>query len=219
MGAQQPGSRHHSLKSEALLPLFDTLFGVALTLLAYSLPEQLMGSMDVSKLTEAILVYLLSSVIVLLYWYRMRRLIVVTRVLHSIQLVLALSGLVVVVMLPRLAQLVIVYGGGSGDLSDWTSSQIVNSVFLFFLGFYDFICLVYGCSLIRHLHVSSAQKRKLVPQVRIQSMGVAVLMILGLFELASVHFNNEYVLIIPVVLLIQEWQMSRVLARQSDVLL
>jgi uncharacterized membrane protein len=217
MGSQLPAPRHHSLSSEALLPLFDTLFGVALTFLAYSLPEQLMGAMDIGKLVSTIAVYLLSAVIVLLYWYRMRRLVVVTRVLYSFQLVLVLAGLVVVVMLPRLAQLVIVYGGGTGDLSNWTPSQIVNTVFLFFLGFYDLVCLVYGCSLLRHSHVSSAERRRLAAQVRIQAVGVTVLIFLGFLELASVRFNNEYIVVIPVVLLIQEWQMSRVIARQSGV--
>ncbi len=217
MGTHLQAPRHHSLASEATLPLFDTLFGVALTLLAYSLPERLMSAMDVGRLVGTIAVYLLSALIVLLYWYRMRRLVVVTRVLHSFQLILVLLGLVVVVMLPRLAQLVIVYGGGTGDLSNWTPSQIVNTVFLFFLGFYDLVCLMYGCSLLRHPLVSSTERRRLVAQLRIQAVGVTVLVLLGFLELASVHFNNEYILVIPVVLLVQEWQMSRVVARQARV--
>jgi hypothetical protein len=70
MATQSPRLQSQSLNSEGILPLFDTLFGVALTLLAYSLPENVMGGMDAEKLAGAIVIYLLSAVIVVLYWYR-----------------------------------------------------------------------------------------------------------------------------------------------------
>ena len=214
MATQSPRLQSQSLNSEGILPLFDTLFGVALTLLAYSLPENVMGGMDAEKLAGAIVIYLLSAVIVVLYWYRMRRLIVATRILYPLQLVLSLSGLVLVVMLPRLAQLVVVYGGGSGDLLNWTPAQVVNTLFLTFLGLYDVTCLLYGFSLLRHSHVQAGDGRRLRSQLRVQTAGVGVLMILGFLELAWNKFNNEYVLIVPVVPLLEEWRISRTLNQE-----
>jgi len=214
MATQSPRPQHQSLTSEGILPLFDTLFGVALTLLAYSLPDHLKGGMDTEKLAQAIVIYLLSAVIVVLYWYRMRRLIVATRVLYPLQLALSLSGLILVVMLPKLAQLVVIYGGGSGDLLNWTPAQVVNMLFLSFLGLYDGTCLFYGFSLLRHSHIQPDERRRLRLQMRVQLMGVFVLMVLGVLELSSMKFNNEYVLIVPIVLLLEEWRIARVLNQE-----
>ena len=62
---------HHRLGAHSVLPLFDTLFGVALTLLAYSLPEKLNTSMDADVLLRAIATYLLAGLAIIIYWYKL----------------------------------------------------------------------------------------------------------------------------------------------------
>ena len=139
---------HHNLPNTAVLPLFDTLFGVALTLLAYSVPDHLMDGMDAVKLGQTVTIYLLTGIAVILYWYKLRKLIHITRILLPTQLILGMSSLLLIVMMPKFAQLVATQGGGVGDLNNWTPSQIVNTIFVFFLGFVDGVCLAYGLSLI-----------------------------------------------------------------------
>ena len=90
-----------------MLPLFDTLFGVALTLLAYSLPENLNTSMDADSLLRAIATYLLAGLAVIIYWYKLRRLIEISRTLLIPQLLLGMTSLLLIVLMPRLAQLVV----------------------------------------------------------------------------------------------------------------
>ncbi len=152
------GHPHHRLPAHSVLPLFDTLFGVALTLLAYSLPERLSTSMDAAALTWAILTYLLAGVAVVVYWYKLRRLVEISRVLFVSQLIFGVAGLLLIVLMPKLAQLVVLYGGGTGDLLHWTPSQIVNTVFLACLLLFDGFCLLFAVSLLGHGHVAAPKK-------------------------------------------------------------
>jgi uncharacterized membrane protein len=69
------GLRHHTLRGNALLPLFDGIFAVALTLLAFDVPDMLNPSMGTSLLLESLLSYGSSALVVLLYWFKLRRLI------------------------------------------------------------------------------------------------------------------------------------------------
>ena len=131
---QVTASLHHRLPSNAVLPLFDTLFGVALTLLAYSVPDNLMTGMDAIKLAQAVSTYLLTGIAVILYWYKLRRLVHMTRMLIPSQLMLGMASLLLIVMMPKFAQLVVTHGNGFGDFYNWTPSQIVNTIFGFFPG-------------------------------------------------------------------------------------
>jgi len=139
---------HHRLPAHSVLPLFDTLFGVALTLLAYSLPEHLNTSMEANALLAAVATYLLAGLAVIIYWYKLRRLIEISRILLVPQLLFGMASLLLIVLMPRLAQLVVYHGAGRGDLTHWTPSQIVNTAFLSCLLLFDGICLVYALSLL-----------------------------------------------------------------------
>jgi hypothetical protein len=108
-----------------VLPLFDTLFWVALTLLAYSLPENLNTSMDADSLPRAIPTYLLAGPVAIVYWHKLRRLIEISRTLLIPQLLLGMASLLLIALTPRLAQLVIYHGAGRGKFTHWTPSQTV----------------------------------------------------------------------------------------------
>jgi len=198
----------HRLHSHAVLPLFDALFGVALTLLAFALPDHLMNSMDIRQLAASLATYLLTGIVVVLYWYKMRRLIEMTRLLLAPQLLLGMASILLIVVMPKLTQLVVMHGAGSGDLFRWTPSQIVNTSFLMFLGLYDGTCLLYGHSLVGHTHLNGRYRILLTQYLRTQILGFAALMTLGFLELATDRFNNEYIFLVPAILLAEEWHLS-----------
>jgi uncharacterized membrane protein len=196
---------HHRLAAHSVLPLFDTLFGVALTLLAYSLPENLNTSMDADSLLRAIATYLLAGLAVIIYWYKLRRLIEISRTLLIPQLLLGMTSLLLIVLMPRLAQLVVYHGAGRGDFTHWTPSQIVNTAFLSCLLLFDGICLIYALSLLLRDHLVPDQKLRILEAVRAQTIGFVLLLVLGFLELASSAFNNEDILSIPAILVLEEW--------------
>lgn len=117
--------RHHRLPAHSVLPLFDTLFGVALTLLACSLLEHLNTSMEANALLAAVSTYLLAGLAVIVYWCKLRGLIEISRILLVPRLLFGMASLLLIVLIPRLAQLVVCHGAGRGDLTHWTPSQIV----------------------------------------------------------------------------------------------
>lgn len=206
---------HHRLPSSAILPLFDTLFGVALTLLAYSIPDHLMSGMDALKLGQTVSVYLLTGVSIILYWYKVRRLIHATRLLLPAQLALGASCLLLIVMMPKFAQLIIIEGGGSGDFLNWTPSQIANTAFILLLGLIDGICLGYTRSIIRHPYIRVKDKIGLRLRMRAQCIGFVAIVSMGALELATSAFNREYVMLLPLVLLAEEWWIGAQLGGNS----
>lgn len=206
-------SRVYLLRSSAVLPLFDSVFGVAFTLLAFSVPENVMSSMDVSRLGLSIGIYVLSGIAVLLYWFKLRRLVELARLLLLPQLVLGLLSLLVIVLLPKLVQLVVLHGSGSGDFQHWTASQIVNTIFLTALFLFDSLCLLFALSLLAHPHVRMAEQRRIRHALRIQGVGFLALLSLGFLELGLMSFNNEYVLLVPLILLAEEWLTARRFSR------
>jgi len=123
--------REQTLNSGEILPFFDAIFAVAFTLLATSVPDRLIEGMDdVAGLMLAISAFLLNGITVLLYWFKLRRLLVVARVVHPSQIALILVSLVSIVVLPRLSALAFLYGDGQGNLFAWSASQVANMVFL-----------------------------------------------------------------------------------------
>ena len=80
-------------------------------MLAYSVPDHLMNGMDAVKLGQTVTIYLLTGIAVILYWYKLRRLIHITRILLPTQLILGMSSLLLIVMIPKFAQLVATQGG------------------------------------------------------------------------------------------------------------
>jgi uncharacterized membrane protein len=204
---------HHRLPTNAVLPLFDSLFAVAITLLSYSLPDHLMSTMDAVKLGQTVSLFMLTGVAVTLYWYKFRRLIHITRVLLPTQMILGMFSLLLIVMMPKLVQLQAIEGGGSGDLTNWTPSQIINTIFIFFLAFVDGVCFVYARSLIKQPFIRSRDRLTLRPRLQAQAAGFAVMIGLGILEILSSQFNNEYLLLVPLTLLIEEWWLGARLSR------
>jgi len=196
--------RHLTLRTGAVLPLFDSVFGVALTFLAFSLPDSVMGGMDAARLVTAIASYGLTGVAVLIYWFKLRRLIELARFLHPPQILLGFLGLMVIVLLPRMAQLVILHGNGQGDLFHWTPAQIVNVMFLSALLVFDGLCLLFALTMMRHRHVRSHARHEVLIVFRCQVYGFLVLASMGLMVLLLRSFNNQYILLVPFVLIAEE---------------
>lgn len=214
---RQDKRRNYNLPSNDFLPLFDTLFAVAFTLLAYSVPEMLKeGLGGVGELALAIATFLLNGTVVLLYWFKLRRLIAIARVLHPPQLLLGFISILTIVVLPRLSALALYYGGGHGDLSTWTSSQLVNMVFLGSLFLFDGFCLLFALSLRWHRPRSPHTATELTIALQAQTLGFLVLLVMAAMELVFIWFNDEYVLLVPLVLLVEELWVARRFADQRS---
>ena len=207
---QQQRRMFHGLRSREMLPLFDGVFAVAFTLLASSVPDQLMtGIGGVTSLLLAIASFFLHGVAVLLYWFKLRRLLVIAHQLNPPQVVLSFASMLTIVVLPKLSALALAYGGGSGNVLIWTISQQVNVVFLGALFLFDGFCLLFALSLRRHGPRSSHTQQELTTAIEAQAIGFAVLVMLGVMELLFSWFNNEYVLLVPLVLLLEELLVAR----------
>ena len=201
------------MRSSTVLPLFDSVFGVALTLLAFSVPDNVMSSMDVGRLGVSIAIYVLCGIAVLLYWFKLRRLVELARLLLLPQLVLGLVSLILIVLLPKLAQLVVIHGSGAGDFENWTPSQIVNTIFLAALILFDALCMAFALSLLAHPHVRQGEPSRIRQALWIQGWGALALVVLGILELGVMWFNNQYVLLVPIILIAEEWLIARRFAR------
>lgn len=201
------------MRSSTVLPLFDSVFGVAFTLLAFSVPDNVMSGMDVGQLGLSVAIYVLSGIAVLLYWFKLRRLLDLARLLLMPQLLLGLISLLVIVLLPKLVQLVVLHGSGTGDFQNWSTAQIVNTVFLAALILFDGICLLFAASLLVHPHVRTLEQVRIRHALKIQVLGALVLLLLGVLELGVTWFNNEYVLLVPLILIAEEWLTAHRFAR------
>ncbi|MEI6031998.1 MAG: TMEM175 family protein [Synechococcaceae cyanobacterium ELA739] len=207
---------NHGLRSLEVLPLFDGVFAVAFTLLASSVPEQLMMGRDgVGSLILAIASFLLNGVAVLLYWFKLRRLVVIARHLTSAQVALGFVSMLTIVVLPKLSALAMVYGNGTGSLFAWTPAQEVNMVFLGALFLFDGFCLLFALSLRRHGPRAGHTQQELMTAIQAQVIGFTALVTLGAMELLFSWFNNQYVLLVPLVLLLEELLVARSFSRGS----
>ncbi len=208
--SQQQRHIFRGLRSREVLPLFDAVFAVAFTLLASGVPEHLMmGIGGVNSLLLAIASFLLNGVAVLLYWFKLRRLLVIARQLNPPQVLLSFASMLTIVVLPKLSALALVYGGGTGNVFIWTFSQEVNVVFLGALFLFDGFCLLFALSLRRHRPRASHTQQELTTAIQAQAIGFAVLVLLGAMELMFSWFNNQYVLLVPLVLLLEEVLVAR----------
>jgi uncharacterized membrane protein len=203
---------HHRLPSKGALPLFDSVFAVAVTLLAFSLPDSLEHT-EWGEFLSSIIVFELIGIAVLLYWFKFRRLIQFARVLSLSQLCLVFLGLLTVVLLPKMAELVLSYGGGSGSLSNWTLSQTVNVNFLASLFLVDGFTLLFALSLRRHRFVQKTSLKEIGISVRAQMTGFLLFCGLAAMQLFLPWFNNEFVFVVPIVLLLEEVLVARQFSR------
>ncbi|MCX5939199.1 MAG: TMEM175 family protein [Cyanobium sp. LacPavin_0920_WC12_MAG_62_9] len=204
--------RHHRLSSKGALPLFDSVFAVAVTLLAFSLPDRLEQG-ELTNFLSSIVAFEFIGIAILLYWFKLRRLIEFARVLTLGQLVLIFFSLLAVVLLPKMTELVLNYGEGSGSLSNWTLSQTVNINFLASLFFVDGFTLLFALSLRRHRFVLKTFCNEIQISIRAQLTGFLLLCGLASMELFLPWFNNEFVFVVPIVLLIEEILVARQFSR------
>lgn len=207
-------TRLHSLRSAEVLPLFDAIFAVAFTLLAYSLPDELAkGFAGVNGLLLAIVSSLFSGVAVLLYWWKLRRLLRIARRLHVEQMLLGFASMLTIVVFPKLSQLALIYGDGTGNLFSWTPAQVVNVLFLGALFLFDGLCLLFALSLRRHPPSQPHNRQLLATAIQAQAIGFVLLLVLASLELAFSWFNNQYLLLVPLILLLEELMVIRRFSR------
>ena len=204
--------RQLRLSSKSALPLFDSVFAVALTLLAYALPDKLDGA-TVGMLIPPLLAFEFTGIAILLYWFKFRRLIVIARLLSFFQLLMIFVGLMAVVLMPRFADLVLVYGRGSGSLSNWTLSQSVNVNFMATLFLVDGLTLLFALSLARHSFVSKSSIEEIAVSTRAQLFGFLGLIVIASMQIFLPWFNDEFVYIVPLILLLEEILVARQFSR------
>lgn len=206
-------SRHHQLSAANFLPMFDGVFAVATTLLVYSLPNMLDDRNAQGQLLLPILSFELVGLAVLLYWFKLRRLILMARHLLPIQLLFGVLALVTIVVMPKLASLVLAYGNGSGTLFRWSLSQQVNVSFLTALFLFDGLALLFALSLRDHAHLSPGSARELAIAIECQTLGFAVLVAMAAMELFLIWFNSQFVWLVPLVLVAEEILVARRFSR------
>lgn len=204
---------HHKLSAKSTLPLFDSVFAVAVTLLAFSLPDKLDAGSDLNQLLLPILIFEFIGMAILLYWFKFRRLIILARLVTLPQLCLVFLGLLTIVLMPRMAELVLRYGGGSGSWSNWTLSQTVNVNFLVALFLVDGFTLVFALSLRRHRFVLKTSAKEIGISIRAQLAGFLLLCVLATMELILPWFNDEFIIVVPFVLLLEEILVARQFSR------
>ena len=200
--------RHHTLRSADVLPLYDSVFAVAFTLLAFNLPERLEQMMGADQLLQSIRLYTFTAAAVAIYWFKLRRLILIDRYLQSVQLGLVGLALLTVVMIPKFAVLVLRYGEGAGSLLHWTRPQLVNTLALVTLLLFNLLCVLYARGLRRRRAHRLRNPRLLDGVIRTQTLGMLALLLL-VMEMAFAWFDNDYIYLLPVILLIEEWLVAR----------
>lgn len=211
--AFNPSLRHHTLRARDLLSFYDGVFAVAITTLAASIPTAL-GSMGSSaELVRGMITYILVAATIGLYWFKLRRLIVIDRHIQAAQILLTGLMLTSVVLVPKLAGLVLRHGVGMGSLWLWSYAQVVNTLCLGLLVTLNLLCLVYALSLNRRRSHRSRHQQLLQGIVTTQQWSFAAnLGLLGL-ELGVTWFDTEYLFLIPLILLVEEVVVIRGLMR------
>lgn len=196
--------RLHTLRASEILPFYDGVFAVAFTLLAYNLPDQLMHSMATDTLASSLWIYALVGIAICIYWFKLRRLVLIDRWLQPPQLTLVCMALMGVVLLPKLFNLVLKHGAGSGNLIHWTLPQVVNTLCLLFLISLNLISLLYALSLRRRRARPTPDRRTLDGIITTQTAGLGLNLVLMGLELSFTWFDNQYIFILPILLIIEE---------------
>ncbi len=105
------------------------MFATALTLLGVSLPSDHVTEVRAFAMLcrTWLLCYMLSAVSVVLYWYKIRRYLYLTREGLTITQQAAVTTLLFsVVLIPKFTTLVVLHGRGGGDINNWTFAQVSN---------------------------------------------------------------------------------------------
>jgi hypothetical protein len=154
-------------------------------------------------------------VAVFLYWLKLRRLVLLDRFLQLPQLGLIALGLLTVVLVPKLASLVLRHGVGAGTLLQWTLAQVVNTTCLASLLLFNVVCLVYALSL--QARPSHRRRSDLLLQgvINTQLLGLTAMAALVVLELCFTWFDNQYMFLLPLILVAEEIGVLRVVYRLS----
>ncbi|MEY3757177.1 MAG: hypothetical protein RLZZ263_331 [Cyanobacteriota bacterium] len=200
--------RHHTLRASAVLPLFDGIFAVALTLLAFDVPDMLAMGMGAHQLLVSLLAYGVSALVVVVYWFKLRRLLGLCRYLHVPQLVLLAQAMLTICLYPRLASLAVLYGQQPGTIFALTPGDLANTTLLLVLFLFDGLCLLFACSLSTRHYARTADRLFISQGVWVQLLGLAVLAVMAFLELFEPWFNGQYVFLVPIVLLIEEFVLA-----------
>lgn len=201
--------RHHTLRAGDVLPFYDSVFAVAFTLLAFNLPERLERMVASDLLLDSVVIYAFTAVAVIIYWFKLRRLILIDRYLQTVQLMLVGLALLTVVLIPKFASLVLRYGEGAGSLLHWSRPQVVNTLALVSLLLFNLLCVFYARGLRRRRAHRQRNPQLLDGVIRTQTLGMGALLLLLGLELAFAWFDNDFVYLLPVILLIEEWLVAR----------
>jgi uncharacterized membrane protein len=205
--------RHRTLRASDLLAFYDGVFAVAITTLAASIPSILGAMGDIRQLLAAMLTYSLVAATIGLYWFKMRRLIVIDRHIQPPQLLLAGLALTTVVLVPKMGGLVLRHGVGMGNLWMWSYAQVVNTLCLSLLLLLNLLCLLYAISLRQRRAHLGRHRTLLHGIVNTQLLSFAAnLLLLGL-ELSFTWFDNQYLFLIPLFLIVEEVIVVRGLLR------
>lgn len=207
--------RHHSLRARDLLPFYDSVFAVAFTLLAFNLPDRLSGG-ESGKLLDPLGWYVLTGMAVFLYWLKLRRLVLLDRSVQLPQLGLIAAAMLTVVLIPKFASLVLSHGVGAGTIFNWTLPQVVNTTFLSILILFNLCCLLYALGLNRRRNHLHRNRSLLTSVVTSQWLGMAGMVILMALQLLFPWFDNQYVFLLPLILLAEETIVLTLITRRSQ---
>jgi len=205
--------RHHTLRASAVLPLFDGIFAVALTLIAFNVPGMLDLNMGAHQLLASLLAYGVSALVVGVYWFKFRRLIGLCRYLHLPQMALLAQAMLTICLYPKLASLVLLYGQESGTVFVLTRGQLANTAFLLVLVLFDSLCLLFAWTLALNHDGRNGRQAIVRHLIRVQLYGFLLLAVMALLELFTPWFNGQYVYLVPIVLLVEELGLALEYAR------
>lgn len=162
---------------------------------------------EVQKVYSALMTYALAASTVMLYWFKIRRLLLFTDVLHLLQQFLLCIWLFAIVLVPKFVGLVIDNSGSSGTVHHWTSSQTINCLMLTTYFITDLSCLLFALFL-RSCDYLLLRRQSLVKLIHTQVVIFLLMCSLIITELFSIKFNGECIYIVPVVLLMEEFWVS-----------
>ena len=98
-------------------------------------------------------------------------------------------------------------------MSNWTLSQTVNVNFLASLFLVDGFTLLFALSLRRHRFIPITSCNEIQISIRAQLTGFLLFCGLAAMQLFLTWFNNEFVFVVPIVLLIEEVLVARQFSR------
>jgi uncharacterized membrane protein len=196
--------RHHTIRANSLLPFFDAIFAVILTLLAFNVPSMFDMEGQAAYLFTSILAYCLTGLIVILYWFKLRRLIGVCRFLHVPQLLCLGQAILTICLFPKMANLVVLYGSQSGSIFELSRGQLANTVYLVTLFVFNALCLIFAWSLTTHHYYKKANQSMLRHVITSQLLGFSIVLAMIFAEFFLTGFNNQYIFLVPLVLIVEE---------------